>query len=228
MLYMLPLIISELDADKNRNVVGQIGFFDADSGFSFRNEISVPDLEEMPKSELLSFEKEITGLYISGHPMEEFSHISDRLNCDKISDILEDNDGFNAKYKDNSIVKIYGIVTRTEKKITKNNSTMCFIEVEDIGASIECIVFSKLYADRINHLKSGNILLIRGRLSLREDREPSVICESIEPNPKNLYKDDSNAAKTITLICDSFGEDIRRKILIISELFGGTTQLFIK
>ena len=88
----------------------------------------------MPKSELLSFEKEITGLYISGHPMEEFSHISDRLNCDKISDILEDNDGFNAKYKDNSIVKIYGIVTRTEKKITKNNSTMCFIEVEDIGA----------------------------------------------------------------------------------------------
>ncbi len=228
MMYMLPLIISELDADKNRNVVGQIGFFDEDSGFAFRNEISTPYLEEMPKSELLAYEKEITGLYISGHPMDEFMGISEILKCDKITDILENNDGFGAKYKDNANIKIYGIVTRVEKKITKNNSTMCFIQVEDIGASIECIVFSKLYADRINHLKSGNILLIRGRLSLREDREPSVVCESIEPNPKNLYKEDANSVKTITVSFERSDETAEQKIRILSELFKGTTPLFIK
>lgn len=228
MLYMLPLIIAELDADKNRNVVGQIGFFDEDSGFSFRNEMKAPDLEEMPKNELLAYEKEITGLYISGHPMDEYNKISERLKCDKISDILETGGDFGSKYKDNVNVKILGIVTRAEKKITKNNSTMCFVEVEDIGASIECIVFSKLYADRINHLKTGNILLIRGRLSMREDRAPSVICESIESNPKNLYKDDLQQEKSVIIHCAGSAELLSEKIRILCELFSGTTSLHIQ
>ncbi len=228
MLYMLPIIISELDSDKNRNVIGQIGFFDEDSGFSFKNEINAPDLEEMPKNELLAFEKEITGLYISGHPMDEYAGIFNKLKCDSISSILENNDSFASKYRDNSNVKIFGIITRVEKKITKNNSTMCFIELEDIGASIECIVFSKLYADRINHLKAGNILLIRGRLSLREDREPSVICESIEPNPKNLYKNDMSRDQSIVVVLKKGDSVSREKIKILTELFGGTTRLLIK
>lgn len=228
MLYMLPLIISELDADKNRNVVGQIGFFDADSGFSFENEMTAPALEEMPKNELLSFEKEITGLYMSGHPMDEYVSLAQKLNCDSISEILENSEGFNSKYKDNSTIKIFGIVTRIEKKITKNNSTMCFIEVEDIGASIECIVFSKLYADRINHLRVGNILLIRGRLSLREDREPSVVCESIDPNPKNLYKEGFQAENKLTVYIADENNNTSEKIKILSELFTGTVPLYVK
>ncbi len=228
MLYMLPLIIGELDADKNRNVVGQIGFFDEDSGFSFRNEMEAPDLEEMPKNELLAHEKEITGLYISGHPMDEYIKYFEKLKCDKISDILETGGDFDSKYRDNANIKILGIVTRVEKKITKNNSTMCFVEIEDIGASIECIVFSKLYADRINHLKTGNILLIRGRLSMREDRDPSVICESIEPNPKNLYKDDFRHEKSVIIHCIGSDERISEKISILCELFSGTTSLYIQ
>ncbi|MBR6567412.1 MAG: DNA polymerase III subunit alpha, partial [Clostridia bacterium] len=228
MLYMLPIIIGELDADKNRNVVGQIGFFDADSGFSFESEMKAPDLAEMPKNELLAFEKEITGLYISGHPMEEYEAIFHKLKCNAVTDILENSDGFSAKYKDNSNVKIFGIISRVEKKVTKNNSTMCFIEIEDIGASIECIVFSKLYADRINHLKAGNIVLIRGRLSLREDREPSVICESIEPNPKNLYKTALSGKKRVYARISKSESLKSEKIRILTELFPGTTSLLLK
>ncbi len=228
MLYMLPLIIGELDADKNRNVVGQIGFFDEDSGFSFKSEITAPALEELPKNELLSMEKEITGLYISGHPMDEYADASRKIRCDSITDILENNEGFSAKYKDNSAVKIFGIVTRVEKKITKNNSTMCFLEIEDIGASVECIVFSKLYADRINHLKAGNILLIRGRLSLREDREPSVICESIEPNPKNLYKATAEQERKICVCINKDNKKGEERIRLLSELFSGTTALYLQ
>lgn len=228
MLYMLPIITAELDADKNRNVVGQIGFFDADSGFSFESEMKAPELAEMPKNELLAFEKEITGLYISGHPMEEYAAVSEKLRCNSITDILENSDGFSAKYKDNTNVQIYGIISRVEKKVTKNNSTMCFIELEDIGASVECIVFSKLYADRINLLKAGNIVLIRGRLSLREDREPSVICESIEANPKNLYKSLSSSDKTVSVRINQSDVSKAEKIRILTELFPGTTSLLLK
>ena len=72
---------------------------------------------------------------------------------------------------------------------------MCFVTIEDISSSIECIVFSRQYADRMQYLQAGNIILIDGRLSMREDKEPTVVCEIIEPNPKNLFKDDPKPQK---------------------------------
>lgn len=228
MLYMLPVIIGELDADKNRNVVGQIGFFDEDSEFSFKSDMTAPNMEEMSKKDLLSFEKEITGLYLSGHPMDEYSHLYSKVKADSISDILSYQEDYNSKYKDNTRVRIFGIISRVEKKITKNNSTMCFIEIEDKISSIECIVFSKLYADRINLLQTGNIVLISGRLSLREDKEPSVVCESIEPNPVNIYKRAaSDAFGTIIIKTDSYDRNKEEKLKAIYELFSGTVSLKI-
>lgn len=236
MLYMLPIIIEELDADKNRNVIGQIGFFDEGSQFSHLNEMTVPDLEEMPYNELLRFEKDITGLYISGHPMDEFKQLSEKINTDRIADILESDGSFGSKFKDNSNVKIMGIISRLEKKTTKNNSTMCFVEIEDISASIECIVFSKLFADKAMLLQSGNIVLIRGRLSVREDREPTIICESIEPNPKNLYKDtktentDSPKKKQrqgLFLRLSSQDTAKIRKINLLVDILDGTFPVYL-
>lgn len=188
MIRMLPGVIADLEADKNKNVVGQIGFFDEDSGFSFKNDFVIPDVEEFPYMELLSMEKEITGLYITGHPMDEFRHIFDIIKADSIAEIHEADSGFGSKYKDNCPVKLYGIISKIEKKTTKSNSTMCFVTIEDISSSIECIVFSKQYAQRVQLLQGGNIVVITGRLSLREDKEPTVVCENIEPNPKNIYK----------------------------------------
>ena len=195
MLYMLPVIVGELDADKNRNVAGQIGFFDEGSQFSDMNNMAAPDFEEMPKKELLNFEKEITGLYISGHPMDEYKEVSEKIKADIISSILEADGSFGSKYKDNCKVKLYGIISRVEKKTTKNNSVMCFITLEDISAPIECIVFSKLYADRVMQLQAGNVIVINGRLSLREEKEPTVICETIEPNPYNVLKSELGKKK---------------------------------
>ena len=195
MIYMLPKIIADLDADKNKNVVGQIGFFDADSGFSFANDFTAPEMDEMPMAELLTYEKEITGLYISGHPMDQYRDIAEKIKADNIAEILDSDNEFGSRYKDNSKVRIYGIISKIEKRTTKSNSTMCFVTIEDISASIECIVFSRQYADRMQYLQAGNIILIDGRLSMREDKEPTVVCEIIEPNPKNLYKDDPKPQK---------------------------------
>ena len=195
MLHMLPKIITDLDADKNKNVVGQIGFFDADSGFSFATDFTAPEMDEMPMSELLAYEKEITGLYISGHPMDQYRDIAEKIKADNIAEILESEGEFGSRYKDNSKVRIYGIISKVEKRTTKTNSTMCFVTIEDISSSIECIVFSRQYADRMQYLQAGNIILIDGRLSMREDKEPTVVCEIIEPNPKNLFKDDPKPQK---------------------------------
>ena len=232
MLSILPAVVSAIDEDKNKNIVGQIGFFDDGSEFSGMDEVKAPEMEEMPKTDLLRLEKEITGLYISGHPMEEYREISEKVRADIISDILDSEGGFSSKYKDNSDVKVFGIISRLEKKTTKNNSTMCFVEIEDLTAGIECIVFSKLFADRTNLLQMGNIVLIRGRLSMREDREPSIVCESIEPNPVNLYKNgEEKPAKRrqrdgIFLRLPSKGCAEERKIDLLTEIFEGTFPLY--
>ncbi len=223
MLYMLPVIVEELDCDKNRNVVGQIGFFDADSGFSFAEDTKAPDLPEMPYKELLAFEKDVTGLYLSGHPMDEYDYLYDAIKCDLIGKILATHSTFGSVYKDNSKVKVLGIISRAEKKITKNNSTMCFIELEDKSSSIECIVFSNLYSERINFIKSGNIVLIRGRLSIREDKAPTIVCESIEPNPDNVYKN-----KTLTYELTENSTRCLTKLRALSELFPGTLKVVCK
>ncbi len=230
MLYMLPIIVAELDADKNRNVIGQIGFFDEDSQFSHLNEIKAPELEEMPYIDKLRFEKDITGLYISGHPMDEYKELYGKIKADRISDILESDGTFGSKYKDNSNVKIMGIISRLEKKTTKNNSTMCFVEIEDISASIECLVFSKLFADKAMMLQTGNIILINGRLSMREDREPTVICESIEPNPSNIYKENKQQQKKqrsgIFLRISGDDTAVDKKISLLEEIFPGTFPVY--
>lgn len=229
MLYMLPVIVGELDADRSRNVAGQIGFFDEDSQFSDMNVMTAPDFDELPYKELLNFEKETTGLYISGHPMDEYKEVAVKIKADRISEIVETDGSFGSKYKDNCRVKIYGIISRVEKKTTKNNSVMCFITLEDISSSIECIVFSKLYADRVIHLQSGNVIVINGRLSLREEKEPTVICETIEPNPYNVLKDElgkKKQRKGVFLRFDSHSSSVRQKVDKVLEGLDGDKELY--
>ncbi len=229
MLYMLPVIAAELDADKNRNIAGQIGFFDEGSQFADMNEIKAPELEELPRKELLNFEKEITGLYISGHPMDEYKDVAKKIKADTISEIVETDGSFGSKYKDNCKVKIYGIISKVEKKTIKNNSVMCFVTIEDISASVECIVFSKLYADRVMHLQSGNVIVITGRLSLREEKEPTVICETIEANPYNTLKRDmpqKKQRKGVFLRIDNYNSPVKEKLDNLFRYNAGTTDLY--
>ncbi len=229
MLYMLPLIAAELDADKNRNIAGQIGFFDEGSQFADMNDMKAPDIEELPYKELLAFEKEITGLYISGHPMDEYREVAKRIKADTIAEIVESDGSFGSKYKDNGRVKIYGIISRVEKKTTKNNSVMCFVTLEDISASIECIVFSKLYADRVIHLQAGNVIVVTGRLSLREEKEPTVVCDTIEPNPYNTLRRDlkeKKQRKGVFLRVDSRSSSLKQRLDGIFRYNAGTTDLY--
>ena len=230
MLYMLPRIVADLDADKNKNVIGQIGFFDADSGFSFENEFVAPDMEEMQPSEMYALEKEITGLYISGHPMDEYREISEKIGADNIAEILNSDNNFGSRYKDNSKVRIYGIISKIEKRVTKNNSTMCFVTIEDMSASIECIVFARQYAERVQYLQMGNIILISGRLSMREDKETTIVCETIEPNPKNILKDEPRTEKKqrkgIFIRVSDRNCPQMKKIMTLVDIFQGSFPLY--
>ena len=175
-------IIEELDSEKNRNVEGQLGFGDLMSS----SDVSVPsvaftypDVDEYPNETLLKYEKEVSGMYLSGHPMSRYRDVSEAHKCTKISDII----GEGAVYKDNDRVKVLGLIGSLKRKITKNDSTMAFINLEDTYGSIEVIVFPKTLAENPSLLYEGNIVLLRGRISMREDEDTKIVCESVEPCP---------------------------------------------
>ena len=183
MLFAFPEIAAQLENDRRRNIDGQLGFFDAAPQEAGSGEYKMPVLDEMDRSELLKLEKEMTGLYLMGHPMAEYEELSERLGCANTAE-LRNADEVGSLYKDDSRVELLCIITAVRKKITKNNSTMAFLTVEDMFGSVEVIVFSKIYERQTHLLSEGNIVLIHGRLSLREDEDAKIVCESVEPCPQ--------------------------------------------
>ncbi len=183
MLVVIENIIQDLESEKRRNVDGQIGFGDlmnAEEDYVSAPSFNYPDVEEYPAEILLKHEKEVAGMYLSGHPMARYKAVSEKLKCSKISDIISEDE---AVYKDNDRVKILGLVSSVKKKITKSDSTMAFVTLEDTYGSVEVIVFPKTLAENPTIFFEGNIVLLRGRVSMREDEDTKVVCESVELCP---------------------------------------------
>ncbi len=235
MMNSIDSILEELDSSKKRNVEGQIGFGDLsfvdDEEYPSSSVFIYPDADEFTNEQLLKYEKEVSGMYLSGHPMTKYQHISEKIKCAKISDIL---DGEIDKYKDNDRVLLLGLIGAVKKKITKNDSTMAYLNLEDTTGSIETIVFPKILMDKPAMFFEGNILLVHGRISMREDEDTKIICEAVEPCPsensiselKSDIKQEKKKAKGLFLRFDTDDSpqiECCRKLLAI---FDGNTPLY--
>nr|MCR4925633.1 DNA polymerase III subunit alpha [Clostridiales bacterium] len=179
MLIALPNVMEDLEGDKRRNVDGQIGLFESVGSDNSAGEYKMPVVDEFPMAELLKMEKEITGIYISGHPMADYENLSSVLNNDAIASLLQSTENEDSDYYDNQSVQLLGIIEKVKTKITKSNSTMAFLSVEDISGSIEVIVFPKTLEKKLNVIQEGNVVLINGKLNIREDEDAKVVCEEI-------------------------------------------------
>jgi len=178
MLMGLPEIVDDLDNKKKRNIDGQMGLFDFAAAEDSAPVHELKYFDEFSHNELLKMEKDITGLYLSGHPMTAFSELQDNLKCDLIADINKDSSSISA-HKDGDKVKIMGIITSVKKKITKSDTTMAFVNVEDLSGNIEMVVFPKTLLEFSHMIEEGNIIFALCRLDVRDD-EPSVaVCEKL-------------------------------------------------
>ena len=188
MLQSLPVVMETLEADKRRNIDGQLGFFDMSATFGEDTGPALPAVDEFPAVEKLRMEKESTGLYLSGHPMMEYADAAKKVQAARISDLLEAAQEYSTRYIDNAQVTLLGIVSSMKKKITKSDATMAFLSVEDMYGAIEVIVFPRIFTENAVKLQEGNVILLSGRLSLREDEDPKVICDLVEavPDPRHV------------------------------------------
>lgn len=184
MLQMLPALITNLDNYKQSTRYGQVGFFELGGGDSMSFEVDVPDVSEFSKTELLKMEKEMTGLYLSGHPMDKYADICRASGYASTIDLIEAGQEEMSKYKDKCRVKICGIITHTTLKQTRNNNaTMAFVTIEDLYGSIEVIVFPKTLEQYQNLIYDGSVISVSGTLSIEEEKDSKVLADVIEAPP---------------------------------------------
>ncbi len=176
MLLGMNEILSSLDDSRRRNIDGQIGLFDAGVSSEPVAEPTLKFIEEYPSNELLAMEKETTGLFLSGHPMFAYTEKVRELKCTDIGALTTDDSGFS----DNDRVRIMGIITSVKKKITKNDTTMAYVTVEDTTGTVELLIFPKVYQAVAHLLKEGIVYVFTGRVNIREDEDPKILCDMIE------------------------------------------------
>ncbi len=180
MLQSVDLILNELGSEKKRNIDGQLGFFDVSEDL-IEEEFKLPDVDELPEDELLAMEKETVGLYITGHPLAKYLPAGKKIGAVPISDILAGSKEENGVYTDGERVKILALIQKVTLKTLKNGSTMAFLNVEDNISNIEIIVFSNLLTSVSAYISEGNIVVIEGKVTIREDEEAKIICSSLCP-----------------------------------------------
>ena len=191
-------IIDSIQSEKKKGLAGQVSMFDLGSSEEKEelNEMKYKfeEHEELPEKELLSLEKEMLGIYISGHPLEKLrEQIERQTNINTIelkkldeqmsTTLSEDNiqiQNEKPKYQDGQNVKYAGIITSIKKKYTKNNKIMAFVTIEDLYGTAEVIVFENAYLKAGKSLVEENIVMVDGRLSIREDDTTTIIANEIK------------------------------------------------
>ena len=184
MLLSLGQVLDSLEADKRRNLDGQRGLFDTMEESS-GGEPTMQRAPEFPASELLAMEKEVTGMYLSGHPMMDYAPLYESGVYAKSDAVLRSGAGESAEYQDGQRVTVLAMVTEVRRKGTKNGGTMAFVTLEDIAGSMTGLVFQRALEEHGNLLQEGGIVEVTGRLSFTEEKEPELVCERFaRPDPE--------------------------------------------
>ena len=161
---------------------GQLSMFDIVDEEEKQNfQISFPKVGEYTKDELLAFEKEMLGVYISGHPMEAYIGLWEKNVTAKTTDFIVDEETGEAAIRDGAYVTVGGMITGKTVKTTRNNKMMAFVTVEDLAGSVEVLVFPKDYEKKREYLNQEEKVFIRGRASIGDDPVGKLICEQVMP-----------------------------------------------
>lgn len=179
-LYIMPELIGDAVLKRKNEVSGQISLFDiadAEDKNTFRRQM--PDVGEFSKDELLSFEKEATGLYLSGHPIDSYMPAFKRTVTAWSKDYVPEESTGSCKYSDGTELTSGGIVVDKKLKITKNGKQMAFVTVEDIYGQFDVLVFPDLF-DRFRELiELDSMIFVKGRVSINRDETASLVAEKI-------------------------------------------------
>ena len=199
LLQIAGAVIDSISQAARDNIAGQydlFGDFEAQSEASPQT-IPIPDVEEFSARDKMMMEKEVTGLYLTGHPMDEYRDAVRKVGAVPIGAILGDfaaDDG-PQRFADNQYVTVAGIISTMRTRTTRNNSLMSYVQLEDDTGTIEMIAFQKVIDTCGSLLRENNAVIVRGRISVRDEKEPQLMVDTLRPiEEANMFKAEAGRA----------------------------------
>lgn len=231
-------VVERAVKDKKSNQIGQMSFFGENK---LEDTIDYPDIKEFNKKTLLKYEREIIGVYLSGHPLQDYvkkfdnyTLTSDML-ADTQSDEMSEDENFEGEatsetnLQDGQPFVCGGIITAVSKKRSKSGRDMCYLKLEDLKGTIEITFFSNAFSKYRNVLEEDNLVTIKGRINIRDGMPPSAVGEVVM-----LWKDEEERAEKtkpkerLCLRFDTKNPDIYSKVKNSIASYPGETQVVIK
>ncbi len=169
-------MMDSIAASRKQNLEGQMGLFAMleDEGPS---KMDIPHKEEYSRAELMAMEKETTGIYLSGHPMDDYRKLLKNTHVLPIGDLMDEE----KRFQDDQIVSVAGIIQTVKTKTTRNNSAMAYVTMEDDTASIEMLAFASVLGQYGGYIRENSAVVVTGRLSLRDDKDPQILINRVRP-----------------------------------------------
>ncbi|MDF2951123.1 MAG: polymerase alpha subunit [Anaerocolumna sp.] len=175
-------VLDDVAQDKKRNFTGQISLFDFVEPEQKQDYVNqLPDVGEYTAEELLAFEKEVMGIYVSGHPLDAYQGLLNKNITASTLDFAIEEETNEVKVQDGQIVTIGGMIISKTIKTTRTNSMMAFITLEDLVGTVEIIIFPRDYEKYKSFLQEDNKVLIKGKATVEEDKPAKLICSEIIP-----------------------------------------------
>ncbi|MBQ9268421.1 MAG: DNA polymerase III subunit alpha [Oscillospiraceae bacterium] len=236
LLLVYEKVMSAVADSKKRNLDGQIGLFDLMAEEETPTQtVPLPDVEELSSREKMNMEKETTGLYLSGHPMDGYRERAKKAGAAAVGSILESfGETETGEFRDGQNVTVAGIITKVKSKTTKNNSLMAYVTLEDDTGAMEMLCFSRVLGQYGGCLSENSAVLVKGKISVRDEKEPQLMVDSAipledaealpTPPAPAQNRDPLREIKTLYLRLPTMGNGMDRRVRAILQMFPGQTQ----
>ena len=233
LLRVYELVMSAVADSKKRNLEGQLGLFDLlEPEETKLQTVPLPNIPELSAREKMNMEKETTGLYLSGHPMDDYREQVKKAGAVPIGSILEAfGESESGEFQDGQTVAVAGVITKVKSKTTKNNSLMAYVTLEDDTGSMELLCFSRVLGQYGGCLAENSAVLVKGKISVRDEKEPQLMTDSAIPLedvdsaiPEARPVPRKQEIRTLYLRLPTMGGRQDRRIRAILQMFPGTTQ----
>ena len=246
MLTVIKPILDDLDFEKRRNMAGQLSLFGGGEEIS-APQVTIPDLKEFPLLELLKMERDMTGFFLSGHPISEYEWYAKRINATRIGDIISADS--TADIIDGDRVRIVCIVSKYRTQITKNNQMMAFVTAEDRSGIVELVVFPKVLSEFGSLLFEGSVICVDGTVNLKEDEDAKVLVNRVSkvpskqdagagdipesepvrrtPQPLSVQPEKSKKVSAVYLKLPNMENDSFKRTRNLLEIFDGQTPVIL-
>ncbi len=235
LIQVYETILDSVADSRKRNLEGQFDLFgslDVPEGAAI-SQVPLPDIPEYTRQELMRMEKETTGLYLSGHPMDEYRELVKRANAVAIGPMMSDfrRENGPVRFRDGQKVTLAGVITSAKMKTTKSNTLMAYVTLEDDTGDVELLVFSRTLGECGDLLKEGTAVFAEGRISVRDEKAPQIMCDKVRSltgkNPAVQAPGIAPEGRKLYLKIPSQTVPVFQKISKLFLMFPGTERVIL-